>query len=136
MLRDKIILRKQLTNNFKFKNLDTGHQMFGDGFDLHSPRDQRANEKSPDDRTPQSHANISGLKKNMKGPNGAPSYSMSLQNAAKNNTLNIPVLQQMNSLKQAQVANLTGISGAGAKTGDVDDHELLDLGDDDEDAPN
>ena len=28
-----------------------------------------------------------------------------------------------------------GLSGAGAKSGDVDDHQLLDLGDDDDDGP-
>ena len=34
------------------------------------------------------------------------------------------------------MSGLTGLSGAGAKSGDVDDHELLDLGDDDDDGPN
>lgn len=85
------------------------------------------------DATPKSHAKVSALKK--KGSNQV-SYSMSLQNAAKNNTLNIPVLQQTNSIKQKQVGSLSAMSGAGAKTGDVDDHELLDLGDDDDDGPN
>lgn len=33
ILREKIIQRKQLTNNFKFKNLDSG-QIFDNGFDL------------------------------------------------------------------------------------------------------
>lgn len=134
ILREKIILRKQLTTNFKFKNLDSGHQIFDNGFDLQSPR-ERSDRSADADRTPQSHANISGLKKKAKGPSQV-SYSVSLHNAAKNNTLNIPALQQANSIKQQPASSLSGLSGAGAKTGDVDDHELLDLGDDDDDGPN
>jgi len=58
---------------------------------------------------------------------------MSLQNAAKINSLNIPVLQQV-TLKTQQIGGgVVGASGAGAKRGDVDDHDLIDFGDDDSD---
>lgn len=57
------------------------------------------------------------------------SYSMSLQNAAKNNTLNIP---SPNTIQQKGLPSLNGLSGAGAKTGDADEHDMLDLGEDDD----
>ena len=88
-----------MTSNFKYKNLE----FFDPGFDLQSPRDnldsQIQGKPQLTDSTPQSNAKISGLMKKAKGPGGAP-YSVSLQNAAKTNTLNIPVLQQANSLNK------------------------------------
>ena len=130
VLRERIALRKANTHNYKFKNMDSAQQIFDNGFQ--SPRgdqidDRTAEMEDPTDRTPQSHAGVSGFKK-KKGVNQV-SYSMSLQNAAKNNTLNIPA---SNKISQKGISGLNGFSGAGAKTGDVDEHEMLDLGDDDD----
>lgn len=90
VLRERISMRKANTHNFKFKNLDSTHQILDKGFEYKSPRGDKTTEilGDPSDRTPQSHAVVSGFKKKKGGEQV--SYSMSLQNAAKNNTLNIP----------------------------------------------
>ena len=61
------------------------------------------------------------------------SYGVSLQNAAKINSLNIPVLQQVTSKSQQIGGGHVGASGAGAKRGDIDDHDVIDIGDEDSD---
>lgn len=38
ILREKIVQRKQGTNNFKFKNLESGHQLIDNVLFLKSPR--------------------------------------------------------------------------------------------------
>lgn len=67
VLREKIIHRKQLTNNYKFKNLDNTHPIFDNGFELPDEGNQ-ADQIGAADKTPKSHAKIAGHKKKTKGP--------------------------------------------------------------------